>query len=170
MIPKRTKGKTNRDYGTREAYERFLEKHPEFKDKVSAKMHLSILRQFHSLLRKRMIEEAYIYSMPGIGAIAVRRRKIRVRFEEDGRLRTYNLPVDYNETRKLWDRDLIAAKKKQLVFFLNDHTNGWRYTWHWHRTGKDNLSLYKFIPCRRLKRELAAALKDVYKRLSYFGA
>jgi len=165
----RGEGKTNTDFGTTLAYQNLIKNNPELKGKVTPELHSKILHQFHILLLNKMIQEAYIFSMPGMGTIAVKRRKIKIRFEPDGRLRTYNLPVDYNETLKLWKRDPVAAKSKRLVFFSNDHTNGWRYTWHWHRNTRKNFSLYKFIPCRNMKRQLAKALKNVHKDLSFFG-
>jgi hypothetical protein len=169
MIPKRTQGKLNADFGNRDAYEHFCAVYPELAKTVSAQKHRTILQKFHLLLMHKMIYEAYIFTMPSMGTISVQRRKIKIQFKENGKLKTHNLPVDYNATRKLWERDPVAASKKQVVFFLNDHTDGWRYTWHWTRTTKKNLASYRFIPCRRMKRELAKALKDVYNDLSYFG-
>ena len=169
MRRKRTEGKNNSNYGTTTAYKNLIHRNPNYADKVSKELHQQVLHQFFQLVGNKMVEEAYMFSLPRIGTIRVVRRKIKPKFTEDGTLRTYNLPIDFNETLKLWERDEEAAKKKKVVIFTNDHTDGWRYTFKWHRMQKRNINYYRFVACRRLRRQLAAALKDVYKDLSFFG-
>lgn len=65
-------------------------------------------------------------------------------------------PKEYTNKSLRWDWKATRELGKP-VYLLNDHSNGWKYRFHWQK--KDiivkNIKKYMFIACRQNKRDLA---------------
>ena len=86
--------------------------------------------------------------------------------------------VDWDKTKKLWKTqypDLTATeisliKNKELVYILNEHTEGKVIHWHWekYRCNIKNKSAYRI----KLNRKWTLMLKDKIKsskKIEYYG-
>lgn len=108
---------------------------------------------------KYVIEGNHFKIPFGLGTFFIEKRKNKLD----------KLKVDWESTVKLWDEkwgrglDKTAytdIKDKPLVKFLNNHTKGHYYRWHWTRGRINNITMYSFIPVRSVTRGLAKAIKD----------
>lgn len=61
-----------------------------------------------------------------------------------------------------WQATNLTGKQ---VFYTNDHSDGYKYFFTWHREEArvENKSKYRFIPCRTVKRRLAYIIKNKVK-------
>lgn len=58
-----------------------------------------------------------------------------------------------------WEQTIKYGKK---VIHLNEHSNGYKYLFMWDKAGANrlNISKYRFVPTRQLKRYLAKLIKS----------
>jgi hypothetical protein len=73
------------------------------------------------------------------------------------------LKVDWKSTKQLWEKDEECKEKKQLVYHLNEHTNGDYYRLYFKKGKVKNISAVSFTPTRGLSRELASKIKNERK-------
>lgn len=68
----------------------------------------------------------------------------------------------WRNTNKLWNENPEAKKNKQLVYCMNHHTDGVRYSLRWHtkRVYVYNKKFYSFKPCRALKLKIRDLIFD----------
>jgi hypothetical protein len=70
------------------------------------------------------------------------------------------LKVNWKATNKLWSKDEECREKKQLVYYLNDHTRGFYYRFKWKKGIVKNISVYSFLPVRSAKSKLSLAITE----------
>lgn len=95
-----------------------------------------------------------------MGTISVKGKKIITEFDEElGRIS--NQAPDYGETKKLWARCPECKERKQMVYHLNEHTNGVRYRFFWSRERMivENKLFYTMVFTRTNKRNLSHLIK-----------
>lgn len=95
-----------------------------------------------------------------IGTLGIRKRKIIVRVNPDGTIDKRYLRPDYRTTLNLWARDPEAKAKKQMIFHLNKHFNGFNCKWFWDKStcSVTNQTAYSLVMSRENKRKLAKAI------------
>ena len=76
---------------------------------------------------------------------------------KDGKLVT-NLPIDWNETLKLWYEDEDAKKNKKLVY--SDFTESFKMYYDKIGSNYKNSDFYYFIPTREAKIMLNRNIKN----------
>ncbi len=113
-----------------------------------------------------------------IGNIFCIKKKTKLRFDEEGNIITRLLPVDWYRSKQKWAKmwpglspaELKKIPKKPLVFCLNEHSNGYRYSFFWDRRGQrfTNIRAYNFVPNRKNHRHLAKVAKDPDLRVDYW--
>ena len=98
-----------------------------------------------------------IFNMPyRLGSIGVVQYKRKIRFDEEGKLRTEILPVDWNKTYLLWKRlypecktreDFKNIRNKKVVYYTNEHSDGRRFRFHWKKKycNIKNISAYSLV-------------------------
>lgn len=71
------------------------------------------------------------------------------------------LAPDWKATNELWDTCEECKKNKQLVFYLNEETNGVRYSIRWSKAGSyiSNKDFYSFVAVRSFKALLKEAIR-----------
>ena len=102
----------------------------------------------------RVVEEILdgkTFNMPfGVGRILVEKRKAKA-------FRTSKRFIDWKTTMEVG----------QVVYHLNEHTNGYNYFIRWYKDAViKNCKKYRFIPTRAFRRTLAQIIKS--KSLDYF--
>ncbi len=118
-----------------------------------------------------IVEEGKDFTMPfRLGSVGIRKQKIKVKMNEDGSIDKRYLRPDWKETKELWKRDEEAKKRKQLVFHLNKHFNGYNCKWFWDKStcAVKNQAAYSLTMTRENKRRLAQAIFDENLEVDYY--
>jgi hypothetical protein len=110
-----------------------------------------------------------------IGNLGIRKHKIIVNVNADGTIDKRYLRPDWASTKKLWEDDPEAKKRKQLVFHLNKHFRGFNCKWFWDKStcSITNQTAYSLVMSRTNKRKLAQAIfsgeVDYYEQKSKYN-
>jgi hypothetical protein len=145
------------DYGIGDYYKHYISTHKKI-DKVTFN---NIVTDFHTELRELIILENVGYTMPGVNFELVLKKEKRKPKIKDGKLLN-NIPVDWQATKALWNRDEEAKEKKLLVRYNNSHTSGYVFRIYFKKFGAKikNRSVYKFQVNRDFKRQISKYIKD----------
>ena len=114
-----------------------------------------ILKDLNLSIADKVLE-GYSFKMPSrMGVLAVTKKKEFVNFKE-GKAVT-NRPIDFKATMAMWEEYPETKEDKQLVRYLNKHTNGYIYKVAYNRAYATfkNKSVYSCQINRYVKRKLA---------------
>ena len=175
--------KLKEKYGLPEIYQfyknKFTIKERECSSFVNYKVFAGIIKDFNKELIRIIIEEGSEFKLPvRLGFFRIRKYKKKIRFNEDGSIDTTTLKVDWNESKKLWAKEypdksvkeVKNIKHKPLVYFLNEHTDGYNYLFYWHRKGSNakNRGMFSAVFTNINFRYLARILKDENRTVEYY--
>lgn len=130
-----------------------------------------IISDFNKAVCEEVLYENFEYKLPArMGEISIKKYKPKIEFDENGKLKSRTLPVDWKATNELWNNNPEAKEQKKLVRFLNDHTNGFISKWYYVKNYANYKykSGYVFKASRTNKRELAKILKDEDLKIDYY--
>jgi len=137
-----------------------------------------VIKDFNAEITKLLIEEGAEFKMPvRLGTIRIRKYKQKIKFNDDGSVDKKGMGVNWPESKKLWQREypgktseeLKLIRNKQLVYYLNEHTDGYRFILYWNKKGSNakNRTLYSFVFTYSNNRHLASILKGDNKAEYY---
>jgi len=95
-----------------------------------------------------------------LGVISVKGKKIKTEFDKElGRIS--NQAIDFGETNKMWATCPECKERKQMVYHLNEHSDGVRYRYFWSRDRVlvENKLFYTMVFTRTNKRNLSHLIK-----------
>ena len=94
-----------------------------------------------------------------LGLLCIRGKKVSLKEDEDGNL--VGLAVNWKATNELWARRPDLKLIKQLVYHLNEHSDGIRYSFKWQRNGVKLLNkvFYTFKASRKNKRTVPKMIR-----------
>jgi len=150
------------DYKRVDMYKWFIKNHSD--SPVSSSQYGKVLNSFNKKMSDLIMEEAYEFLMPSkLGNLRILKYKPVVKINKDGSLDTSNLSVDWQKTNKLWDSNPDAKQRKKLIYFTNEHSEGYQYKWYFtnYRSNCINKTVYCFVPSRDNKRKLGKLIKDI---------
>jgi hypothetical protein len=138
----------------------------------------SVIKDFNKELSRMIIEDAIEFKMPmRLGYVRIKKYKKQPHINEDGTIDKKGLSIDWPESKKLWNREypgrtseeLKQIRNKQLVYYLNEHTDGYGFMLYWNRKGSNasNRSLYSMILTFSNNRHMAKILKSE-KKIDYY--
>ena len=175
MNKPRTKGRLNIDVGIPEGYKNYINylktENSEQRYYVDKAKYNKIIKDLHKIIAKKILEESATFRMPcGLPAIRIKKYKRKVRFKEDGSIDPKSLAINWKKTMELWESNSEAKLKKKLVYFINDHTDGYsaRFTMEKYAANIKNLPPYSFKSCRDNDRALAGILLNPYNKIDYY--
>jgi len=128
---------------------------------MSFKSYLSMTQDFIKFVIDKVLDGEKVKLPEGMGTLYVKGKKIKMRIDpETGGI--MGAAPDWVGTKKLWEVCEECKLKKQLVYHLNEHTNGIRYKIFWSRKNNPikNKSLYSLIFTRTNKRALHNLIKE----------
>lgn len=175
-----SKGKIEVHAGIRDFYKYYRDKYKNSKHElVEYKIYSKVLKKINEAISKAIIYEGLEFKIPGkLGYISIVRNKTKLRLDENGKLDTRYLPVDFKATRKLWKEtypdlsysEILKIPNKKRVYQSNNHTAGFIYKWYFNKftSNATNKSVYFFKASRTNKRELAAYIKSEDFENKYF--
>ena len=117
-----------------------------------------ILKDLNLAIAEQILS-GYAFKMPArMGALVLTKRKEIVTIK-DGKVVT-NKRIDFKETLKMWAEFPETKEAKQVVRYLNKHTNGYIYSIAYNRgyATFTNKSVYSVQVNRYIKRKLAKNL------------
>lgn len=174
LIKKRTKGKYNSNFGAKDCYLKYisgLDKQDlpfgtNYKD-TSYDIKFTLYKQIVKDLNKKVIEalilKNYEFTIPfRMGELSVKKRKTKVRLDENGNVLKSKLPVDYKATKELWAIDPQAKEEHIKIYLFNEHFDGYRCLFYWKKRdiNTSGIKPYCFRPTREHKRNLAFQIKN----------
>ena len=128
--------------------------------KILKKEFCKISNEFNKHIMEYVFNGDEVRLPERVGVISVKGKKVETEFDEDlGRIS--NQAPDYAETKKLWAKCPECKEKKQMVYHLNEHTDGVRYKFFWSRNRVliENKSFYTMIFTRTNKRYLSSLIQ-----------
>lgn len=161
----RGKGKYKAGVATKEMYKHYknnVEKNSVYD--VTKTVYTKILKEINSKIMNLIITTNYEFVMPyRLGTLSIKKFKTRLKLDENGNLIKSKLPVDYGKTNLLWKLDPEAKAKKKVIYFLNEHTDGYRHVFHWDKRSSNitNKSIYTFKASRENNRNINKALLTI---------
>ena len=116
-------------------------------EKVDIKIYLSIVLGFIKCLMGKVFEgyDVNLSSNNSLGTIGIRGTKVKPKISKNGKI--MGLAPDWVKTNELWNNNPEAKQNKELIFCMNEHTNGIRYRINWFKRGitSTNGYLYSLI-------------------------
>ncbi len=123
---------------------------------ISKKDYRNMCYDFYKVRMTLLLEEGGIFKLPWkLGELEIVKKKINIGDPK-------SLPIDWPETQKL----------KKHVYCLNEHSRGFRYSFHWNKTKMRirNKYLYRLVLTRTNKRTLAKMIKSgEYDYFEYYN-
>lgn len=115
-----------------------------------------IIRKINSYLAEELSRGKEIRLPHKLGVLEIRKRPTRVSII-NGKVVT-NLPIDWDETLKLWYEDQEAFEKKMLVRIETEEV--FKVYYNRQKANYNNKSFYEFRPNRELKRKLSEHARE----------
>lgn len=144
----RGKNRVQSPYNLSDMYIKYAEEH---KDNpiydVDKELFYALCSEFYEQVVEKIVKEDKDFNMPfSVGSLYIRKYQPEM---SDIKKRTSF--IDWKNTAKLG----------KIVYHLNEHTNGFKFTIKWKK--KQNViryvEIYKFVPTRNFKRTLAHVIK-----------
>jgi len=139
-------------------------------DYIYAGTELSKEKKIKGILYKMIFENYEVIFPFRMGTLRIKKKKIKVKLNKEGKVDYKRMAIDWDETRKMWKEDPIAKQNKNLLFYTNMHSQGYRMSWFWNK--KDclfkNMSYYIINMNRTIDRYLARTLKDKQYSLEFY--
>lgn len=167
----RTKGKRNASVTTKDFYKFYkssIEKNTVYD--ITKTQYTAILKYLNTEISKLIITENFEYSIvPNMGILCIRKYKKKLKLDEKGNLIKTKLPVNYMATKQLWERDPKMKEAKKLIYFINEHSDGYMFKFFWDKTNcrTTNKNFYMFKASRTNNRLINTAISTI-EHLDYF--
>lgn len=149
--------KVNKSYGIRDGFRYYRKIKPsDSKYVLTDSQYYTITREINNILSNELINGGEIIFPYQLGKLELRKFNT-TKVIKDGKLKL-SIPVDWNETTKLWYNDSESHLNKVLVRSTSNTT----YTVHYnkYRARFNNSTLYQFNVNRLIKRGLVPKIKE----------
>ena len=138
---------------------------------VTFKEFYTVLSKFNTKVKDAIIYDSWVFVMPyRLGTLYIKKIKMKFKLNQDGSVDKRGLVPDWPKTLKLWAKlypclskeELKKIPNKKLVFYLNEHTFGYKFVIHWQKRCCNiiNNGPYEFVFAKGNRRELASVLKS----------
>jgi hypothetical protein len=133
------------------------------------KTYMNVATGYLKFLSMKLLEGFQVQLSNGssLGTFAIVGKKLKPTIDENGKVR--GLAPDWKSTMELWGRDATAKENKTMVYYLNEHTAGYKYNLVWWKTDMKigNKFLYSFTFCKPVKRALSKMLREGKEYLTH---
>lgn len=158
------------DYSSSDLYKHYI-KETGNPSNITKTQYNAIVGEFNAAILDLITLEHYRFMFPRrLGYLRIKKKKLRIKIGDDGKLNTLRMRVDYKATKEMWAQYPETKEKHQKVYHTNSHTDGYNLMWYWDKT----ISTTKYIKHytldinRHAKRRLAAATKDPMLKIDFF--
>ena len=118
---------------------------------LSESQYFAIIRQINNHLVDEIVKGNEIKLPLRMGTIEIRKYEKKIKIDENGKVIT-NLPVNWDETLKLWYEDSEAYKNRILV--RRDEQEIYKILWNKENVNFNNRSFYEFAFNKELRMRL----------------
>ena len=135
-----------------DSYSLYKEK---YGDEVSKSDYVKIASAFIKFIMYRIIHHSDTIQLPfKMGTLNVVGRKQKIKYDEEGNIK--GLSPNWKKTKELYDRCPECKEKRQIVYNMNEHSDGIRYSFNWglRNVMLKNKSYYVLKMTRANKRDL----------------
>lgn len=142
-----------------DSYSLFKNKHKDKVEEVNKSDYVKISSAFIKYIMYRVIHHSDTIILPfKTGFLNVLGRKQKISYDEDGNVK--GLSPNWKKTKELHDRCPECKEKNQIVYNLNEHSDGIRYSFNWglRNVLLKNKSYYVLKMTRANKRDLYKAI------------
>lgn len=134
-------------------------------------LYKKILKSINQRIVDDIILKGQDYKINGIGYVEVRKKKIRIELDQNGKPITKKLRQNYKATRDLWAKLYPGLNMEQIkeqypdrprVYHTNEHNGGFdvKIGFNTNSYNFKNRAHYSFIPNRDMKRKLNIAIRE----------
>lgn len=127
---------------------------------ISAKEFGEIVKEYNGFIRDSLSKRGNAYNMPcKFGIVELKKNKAEVTINDDGTIKN-TLPVNWQETRKLWNDNPDALARRIKIKFVNTHSDGYTFKFIYLRSRAvyTHKSIYRLKFNRLLKRQLSKSI------------
>ena len=138
------------------------------KDPKSSKVYSAVLKDYLNANRNAVFNFGYIYVLPQrMGRIEIRKNKAEVKIDKNGKI-INKLAPNWQATKRLWAENKEAKKKKIVIKYTNEHTDGYIFRPRYIKNTANykNKSIYRMQVNREMRRNTNSAIMN--KRLDAF--
>jgi hypothetical protein len=157
---------------------KFTKEEREYSAFIDYKKFSCVIKEFNQELSRLVIDEAIEFKLPcRLGFVRIKKYKKSPHINEDGTVDKKGLSIDWPSSKKLWEREYSGRTKeelknthnKPLVYYLNEHTDGYGFLLYWNKKGSTatNRSLYSMVFTFSNNRHLAQVLQGD-KKIDYY--
>lgn len=168
MFVGRGKNKIRPDFGIQDIYKYYKEN---AKNPIEYKQFRTIWKELAGKIIHLIIYRNLDFAIPArMGTLSVRKMKTTFNIKEDGKLDKSQLCINYKASWDKWIKDypnltkeeIAKLPNKKYVYYLNEHTNGYKVRWRWDKftCNVKNQNLYSLTMSRENKKELSKAFKE----------
>lgn len=127
---------------------------------VDLSTYVKLCNEFNKFIIEKTLDGEEVTLPCRMGYLHIRGRKQVIKFDRNGNVQ--GLAPDWVKTKKLWDNNVEAKDRKQIVYHTNEHSNGVRYKFFWskHNVFLLNKALYSLRLSRANKRAIYKKIKD----------
>lgn len=115
----------------------FYKKYYKNTEDISRRVFSDISNMYVKFLISKVIEGKEVYLPQNCGRLSIVGTKEKVKIDKEGNIT--GLSPNWRKTKELWDISEEARKNKKLVYNTNEHSEGIRYRFKWH---KRNVNAY----------------------------
>lgn len=124
-------GRYHSNYGMKDIYNDYCNKYHARKN-IKQGEFSKIFKDYVKEIVDLIIFNNHEWRIPcNIGSIRIKKTKIRFRENSKGGLNKAKLMVDWGATNKLWEENPEMKKKKKVLYYMNKHTDGYKYLFIW---------------------------------------
>jgi hypothetical protein len=163
------------DYKFKEIYNFYKERYKE--DALPRHIVKEIYKRLFPEIVKLMVFENLDYRLPArLGSLRIKKKEVGPRINQDGKLDTRGLSVNWKKTKQLWQKiypdktanEISSIEGKPVVREMNEHSNGYRLIWFWDKStcNVKNQSAYIINITRDNDKILSSAVKT--NNLNYY--
>lgn len=129
---------------------------------VTRDVYAGVITEFMQWVQEELVKGEKFFLPFSLGTLEVEGKDSTFYTDENGKVITKYLRVDWNSTWKFWTKNPEAFAKKKVLYFTNEDTDGTKYRIVWNRTKKTGFKTnnYSFKPNRLLSRKLADYIRD----------
>lgn len=148
------------DYGMMDYFWDYRKRYKNYN--ISRELYPKILRSINEKIFKEIVNKPYDFRIPKrLGYIKI--RKYYPEFSVVGNKVVKNkMMIDFPATFRLWESDPDAYEKKILLYYENDHSDGFVFKIKYDKRHSfyKNRSVYMFAPTRKMKNLLGKNIKN----------
>ena len=152
------KHKIRNSLGVYDGYKWYRKNKPDNKKYIlSESQYFAIIRQMNNILSEELARGNEVILPLRMGILEIRKYEKSIKIGEDDKVIT-NLPVDWDNTLKLWYEDREAYENKTLLRI--DEKEIYKIVWNKENVNFNNKAFYEFVFNRDLKQKLKHNIKE----------